>query len=437
MPQFLWYNRLISDMKNKSAVVVGCGIVGLLSAYFLHRAGLKVSVIDAGPNPLTNYDRAKAGATFSGADARHVSATETSPHASSSMHEQIYKGVREGGWLSKDPKLLTTEEKAWMKDFDHLTKEQEHFNMFTKTVVNVNNLGKDMWRKLTQEDPDLFKDCGMQEKITVFFLDQETFFSETDVETKANPDYPVKTLTLKEIIKEYPAMEEPINKGIIAGGLVLDGFAVQAISFCRNVIARMEREGVDFSWNNEVTNLEEIGKNFDYYLVSTGVSIAKKVMGVAGVWIKIPNSGFKNPFKIATPYPTGYINATLFENSLLLSGGYGFIGKDIRNEESQGIQTLFEDIKRNIKRVFPAIYQRALLDGTLDEKACVRPMKATGLGVFEVENKGKAKIIYVGANNAGGFTQAPVIAQSVLDVVNERESLLLKEYASDLSFFKR
>src|SRR5437867_413043 len=99
-------------MRHKSEVIViGAGIVGLMSAYQLEKAGFPVTVFDAGPDPsLANYDRSKAGTTFRGGNARHISASETSPHATASRSGIIYKLTSQGGWLAKDPALLTPSE---------------------------------------------------------------------------------------------------------------------------------------------------------------------------------------------------------------------------------------------------------------------------------------------------------------------------------------
>lgn len=424
-------------MRTERINVVGAGIVGLLSAYYLNKVGFEVSVFDTGPNPLSNndYDKDRTGATFSGGNARHVSATETSPHASPSMKGQIYISGDEGGWLAKDPNRLNLAEKAWMNEFELVTQRPELFSQFTQTVVRINNLGKDLWRKLMSEDPELFINVQVQQPLTIFFLDEPTFKSETVVETGANPLYPPKPLTKEEIIQEYPVMKDAISKEIIAGGLILDGFALNAISFCTNVIRRLQSNGVNFFWDTEVTSLQDLDPS-DYYLISTGARKQdflkntpshQKIMGVAGVWVRIPNSGLTGAFKIACPYPTGYINGTLKGEDLILSGGYGFIGEDNLDRQSPGIQILFDDMKRNVQRVFPESFDKALKDGALDERACVRPVKPSGLGVFEVMDN----VIFAGSNSAGGFTQSLVIAAAVLDTINGKDNFLIKACSQD------
>ncbi len=401
------------EFQDKKVNVIGAGIIGLMSAYYLNESGFEVSVFDAGPDPLINYDRNKAGTTFSGGDARHVSATETSPHASPAMAGKIYLGVEQGGWLAKDPSKLTDPERAWMAEFDQLTQDPRTFNRNTKTVTRINNYGKDLWRDLRRKYPQLFNGVGFQEPLTVLFLDRDTFESEIAVETRANPSYPVQIFNTG-------------GSELIAGGLILDGFAVNSISLCRNMIRSLQNQGVDFSWNKPVTSLEDIPP-VNHYLISTGARPQnfslrtpshQKIMGVAGVWIKIPNPGLEGPIKIAAPYPTGYINGTLENQDLVLSGGYGFIGQDELDRQSPQIQYLLEDLSRNVSTLFPESYARALKEGTLDPRACVRPMRANGLWVLNTVKKSGQTVIFAGGNNAGGFTQAPVIATAALDIFN-------------------
>lgn len=434
---------VVEALQDKKVTVVGAGIVGLLSAYYLNRSGLKVQVFDAGPNPLIDYDRSKTGATFSGGNARHVSATETYPHASSSMNGKIYRGVNEGGWLAKNPNLLTTDEKRWMDDFDMLTWKPDLFDRFAQTVVGVNNLGKDLWRKLMVEDPELFQGTGLQEPATIFFLDEPTFQSETLVESQAN--LTCETIYPEEIKARYPAMADALLRKVIVGGLIVDSFALNAISFCRNLIRRLEDKGVSFTWNQAVTDVESINTLSNYYFISTGAfrqdflrgtHSDQKIMGVAGVWIRIPNPGLEGPIKIATPYPTGYINGTVEGKSLLLSGGYGFIGQDRLDEQSPGIKTLFDDLERNVASIFPESYTKALSEDSLDQRACVRPMKPSGLGVIEILDKGAYKIVFAGGNNAGGFTQAPAVANTAVEIINGQVDIFLQRvYATDRSLY--
>src|SRR3989344_7232912 len=428
--------------KEKEITVIGAGIVGLIAAYYFNKAGLKGSVSDKGPDPLTSYDRHKTGTTFSGGNARHVSATETTPHAASSMNGLIYRSPAEGGWLAKDKLALTDVELEWMDHFNRLTWKKELFAEFTQTVIDVNNQGKALWRKLMKEDRKLFQDTNIHGPATVFFVDDATFRSETITESRANTS--VRILSPKQIMSGYPALRNAVVIETIVGGLIIDSFALNAISFCKNVINQLKSDGVNFRWNQIVNNVADTGKASDYYFVSTGAAKQDfltgdnhdKIMGVVGVWIKIPNPGLLGPIKIATPYPSGYINGTIENQSLVLSGGYGFIGQDKLDEQSEGIQALFEDLRTNVANIFPTSYATALKEKTLDQKACVRPMKSSGLGVFEVLNRDGYKLIFAGGNNAGGFTQAPAIAEAALEVIRTGDSPLRLAYSEDRLLYR-
>lgn len=424
-------------MPKETVNIIGGGIVGLMSAFYLNRAGFEVSVFDAGPNPLNDYNLARAGATFSGGDARHVSATETVPHATSSMTGQIHKGIIDGGWDAKGGVDLNYAERDWAIRFDQLTRDPDWISKNTATVAGVNNYSKALWRRLMPEEADLFRGTNVQSDITVYFLDRKTLESEAEAETLANPDFPIRVLTADEVKRHNPeGMTNPVERGIIVGGLIIDGFSINAISFCRNLIRKLDKSGTDFFWEARVDSLDEIPDS-DYSFISTGAKKQKflegtnssgSIMGVAGVWIRIPNPGLKGPIKIATPYPTGYINGTLEGNDLLLSGGYGFVGEeDEIGFESADIRMLLEDLERNIANVFPASYKSALAQESLTPRVCVRPMRADGLGVFEIMKGGK--VIFAGANNAGGFTQAPVVAEAVLDTLNGKSHFLSQAYS--------
>jgi|GEM_PF-2747677 len=431
---------MISIRHKAEVIVIGSGIVGLMCAYQLEKAGFSVTVFDAGPDPTSgNYDRSKAGTTFRGGNARHISATETCPHATASRSGIIYKPTWQGGWLAKDPAFLTPSETKWMADFEYFTTQSSLIDNYMDDTAYVNNLGKKLWKKLKRENRDLFKNTGVKHRVSVFFLDQKTFESEADFEDKYNPS--VRRLYPKNIKKTYPGLEYACQKGIIAGGIEEDCIAINAIDFCVNVIQYLKAKGVEFRWGERVVEIttaqdskvirlvteRQEAINAEYYVISTGyfsqnlvsnTKCAGKIMGVTGVWIHIPNPDFKGSFKIDAPEPTGYINATLKDKTLAVSGGYGFIGNDNLDLESPGIQALFSDMEGVIKKIFPESYDRALREGSLDRRACVRPMTAYGLGVFEaLPTSSGGKAIIIGANSAGGFTQAPAIAQAVVEVM--------------------
>ncbi len=443
-------------------IVVGTGIVGLMSAFYLHEAGFKVTCVDAGPDPTNlHYDKRMAGTTFRSGNARHVTATETDPHATSSRAGLIYKPSGEGGWLAKDPTLLTDEEKKWMDDFESFTKQGSRIDQYTDDVCYVNNLGKKLWRKIIRDHGNLFTGTGLQYGVSIFFLDKERAKSEAEFEDKYNRK--VERLTIEEIESSYPSLAYACEKGFITGGIKEDCITVNSIDLCVNIINYLKTKKVEFNWREYVVEMKRTKQGdiaglvtakrkilrANHYVLSPGwlsqsclkeTKTAGKIMGVCGCWIHIPNpglemetlvahafdqnfvpGGFKGPFKIDAPEPTGYINATLEGSKLVVSGGYGFVGNDLKATPSfdwPGIQALFDHFEGVIKKIFPQSYKEAYQAGSLDRRICVRPMTASGLGLFEILETAKGgKALVVGANSAGGFTQAPAIADAAVDAI--------------------
>jgi len=430
-------------MKSAEAItVIGAGSVGLMSAFYLDQAGYKVSVIDAGPNPTKKYNPLQAGATYSGSDARHVSATETEPWASKSMLGLLDIPTSKNGWLAKDSKEITKNERAWINAFYDVCKQPELQKLYGKQVININNHGKSLWKKLEVSHPYLFVNTKAGNPMVNFFLDQESLDDQTAVEKICNPYCTI--LSTSDISRRLPCLRKPTLSGTIIGGFEVDGFALHAITLSQNIINYLQNKGVLFSWNEKLIKIEKQDGQLSclktdakrtivshHYVISTGVfednliqNVAQSVMGVAGVWITIPNPGMTHPFKIAAPRPTGFINGTVRGKDLLLSGGYGFIGKDPLDINSPGLKGLFNHMEKVISTVFPNHYEQAKKNNSLDRRACVRPGTITGLGIFESIPTHNGKLIIIGGNCAGGFTQAPTIAQAVVDsLTNKKNSM--------------
>ena len=132
----------------------------------------------------------------------------------------------------------------WMATFDRLTWKGELFNTFTQIVIDINRQGKDLWRRWMKDDKKLFEGTNRQGPASVFFLDGETFRSETAAEQEA--DLGVSVLSSRQIMADYPALRTAINEEVVVGGLIIDSFALNAISLGRNIINALRKNGSRF-----------------------------------------------------------------------------------------------------------------------------------------------------------------------------------------------
>lgn len=480
------YNILIYMNQNKqnNVIVVGTGAVGLMTAYYLNKAEFQVTCFDFGPDPTDlHYDERMSSTTYRSGNARHVTATETSSLASSSRKGLIYKTPFEGGWMSKDISQLTPPEKKWVDDFEYFTNHPEIIDRYNDDICAVNNKGKKLWHELIGDNKKIFENCGLQLGVGIFFLNRKHFIkgevdsmerakSEADFEDLYNPK--VKRLNLEEVRGAYPAFEDAFNNDLLVGGLTEDCITVNSIDFCANTINYLKSKGVVFRWGEFIFEMKRNGNGevsgvtsakgemltAEHYVFSTGwlthgifkdTRSEDKIMGVLGCWVTIPNPGleaetlvahafdpksyvpkcFSGPFKIDAPEPTNYINATLEGSKLIVSGGYGFIGNDVTNIPNikwPGVQAQFKHFEDIVKKIFPKAYEEAEITGSLDRRMCARPVTACGLGVFEEIKSTEGKTIIVGANAAGGFTQAPALAEAVVDSLQNKNNEIHKMY---------
>lgn len=422
------------------AIVIGAGVGGLFAVRELQKAGFTVDVFDAGPDPEdTLADPQLFGTTFR-ADARHISATETSPHATTSRAGLIHKSVSDGGWLAKDATQLSANEIQWIKRFDTLAKTKGGCEDFARDVIQLNNLGKDLWWNLLRTEPWLFASAAVESPVTILVHTKEAWKSEEEIEREANVG--LKALDETAIGDLHPVLREACRTGAIAGGLIVDSLALNAASFCRALIRHLTEAGAMFNWDQRVSGYAAAEPSWakfespgfgvlkaDLYVIDAGIpqgdvlvgsQAYNKIMGVAGCFIRIPNPGLRGPIKILAQEPTGFVNVTRHGTDLLLSGGYGFIGNSQADSESPGVRTLFEGLEQVARNIFPAAYQAALSSSSLSRRACARPSTPTGLPLLEKRSgPGGSRIIVAGGNSAGGFTQAPAMGRLICEAITE------------------
>jgi glycine/D-amino acid oxidase-like deaminating enzyme len=428
---------MLTVNRNHSRVlVIGAGIIGLVSAYHLRAAGFQVSILDAGPDP-TSLPRPteRLGATFRGGNARHISVTETAPHASSARTGLITLPTAVAGWFAKSSPIISHSEHAWMADFEALTTNMDLHARYTRAVVEINALGKSGWQTLLHDRPDLFANAGLESPLTILYPTLPAMEAEVPFDRQFDPACAV--VSASELCARYPGLTPAFTAGHLVGGLVIDGYALNAITFCTNLIEDL-KDRVAFTWGRRATGISrdkdggilgiiaDEGELLlaDHYVIASGaldrhllhnMPLAGRIMGVAGCWITIPRHSLPGALKIYAPDPTSYINITADNDRLLISGGYGFIGDEDIDPESPGILALFDRLEAIISRVFPEQYTMARQANLLDRRVCVRPMTATGLPIFEIlPCIGGGSLIITGGNSAGGFTQAPVVASAVL-----------------------
>lgn len=436
-----------------SVTLVGAGIVNLVTALHLVRAGHRVEVFESAPDPRENADWTAYGCTRGGGDGRMFTLTEADSYNGRAWPggDLLLRPISAHGWRITKPGELSAEERRWADDFHRMPAWLA--DSYNADVFAMNRAGGEGWHRLMASDPGLFA-SGYQDGILRLFTDDEYF--RWHVARNDRVGATRRVLTPDEVSTAYPALADACAAGTVAGGLEVVGFTVNIHGFLAGLVDLLVAEGVRFRWRTPVSAIDWTAPGragglvtaagvvrSDHYVVSPGVygddvlrgtQSHERIQGMLGVWITVPNvePRLAHSVKIARRgHDAEETNVTLGtgesgEPVLICGAGYGWTGLDPGNVDSGELQALFDALEDTIRRFFPKAFAAAR---DQDRRVCVRPWTSSCLGVFEtVPTSGGGVLAVTGGHNTGGFTQAPVVAEAVLAAFEGRRHPMHTRY---------
>jgi glycine/D-amino acid oxidase-like deaminating enzyme len=431
-------------------IVVGAGIVNLMTALYLQWEGWDVAIFDKMNDPFSNGDWQKKGATFGGSNARMFSFTEAdnynekSSKIYSNMLNVFQNDIHHEGWRVIDE--IGKNESEWIRRFQSVSAINAH--IYSNEIYSFNKESGNLWNKLIQKEQHLFDGTNLREGIIRLYSEREDYMASVSLHKTLHSF--LYELDRGQIQREYPFLKDSIDKDMFGGAMMVKGFTLQIHDLCRNLIGHLKRNNVEFFWNQE---LETIEKNNNgeiaglriqgslytakHYVLSLGaycggiydnMSSRNIIHGVLGVWMALPNPyGLEHSMKIHKKGRIGEdTNVTVVEENnvknIILGSGYGYVGNIASNNaELTQLSPIYDSLKNTAATYFPEAYDIASDNGAIlkDLKYCVRPFTPDGLGVFEVaKNKNSGYTIITGGHNTGGFTLSPIVASSVAQTLN-------------------
>lgn len=427
-------------------LLVGAGAVHLVTALGLSRAGYRVRVLDAAPDPRSTHDWRLHGATHGGADARMVTATEATCHnlhaCSTHADGALVHAVRDGGWAVGDPGALGTPARVWCEAFADLSEVEGQ--RIADGIHRSNLHGLELWRNLRRELPWLFEPAGWCDGVLRTYEVPSKLRRAESLERELGTLR--RVLTAEALAWDYPTYANAVADGAVHGALWVDGFTVQVHALCERLIDELESRGVAITWQRPVRRIlrdaagRVTGVETDdgversmHYGVSAGVGMAglmgEAVHGMAGVWLTISSpDGATHAAKIRVQpgraiEEVNVIPArdTAGRSVLHLGAGFAYLGDCSAGHrldlDHPDVQQLFRELEDIAGRYYPDSTRRARTDGSLrsSRRACVRPWTADGRSLFGVHTTADdGWLVATGGHNTGGFTQAPVVAEAVL-----------------------
>lgn len=449
---------------DRSVTLVGGGIVNLITALELVRHGYDIVLYDRAPDPRGDAHWTEYGCTRGGGDGRMFTLTEADSYHSrawrpdGTSNDLLGVPISDRGWLVSKPGGLLAMERRWADDFHQIPPWLAA--SYNDDIFDVNRAAGGRWADLIDSDSRLFGDnTGYREGILRLYT--EVDYLSWHIARNNRVGATRRILTPSQVRAAYPALEDACADGTVAGGIEVVGFTVNIHKFVAQLVDMLEREGVQFHWNDPVTGIRwgESGLadgietttgivRSRHYVLSPGAygdellrgtESHGQIQGMLGVWLTVPNVDppLEHSVKIARKgHRAEETNVTLAtdeygEPTLICGSGYGWTGLDPGNIDSAELDVLFDALEDTLRRFFPRAYVAARGAGTLDasRRLCVRPWTASCLGVFErVEATGGGTLIVTGGHNTGGFAQSPVVAEAVLAAFEGREHTMHSRY---------
>lgn len=435
--------------RQRRVVMVGAGIVNLVTALALAKRQYKVLIYDQGPAPdeagVTWRD---FGATFGGADGRIYSFNEARHHHVSYPANIPFRlGISDGGWLSYPKDMLLSCEQAWIDVFESVPSWLA--KRYNADIIRFNKDSHVGWRVLRREHAELFESAGFREPLYRVYQSPEKFKKARRNEAALGAV--LQELAPEQISEELPALAEAMSAGHIAGALKVVGFSVNSHVFARMLVRLLTEYGVHFHWRRRMTGVSSDatgrvrgvdvdGERIEAhdYVLSLGAyglhipglePMQSQVGAVIGMWRTLPNTKprLEVPLKVGRK---GFASDGAAEGANVIPGidhhgtpvlhcssGHGFIGMNPSRVEVRALEELVRCVDETVASLFPDKYAQARAAGALDElpRYCVRPWTPSGLGLFGMKPTREGGIlIYTGGHNTGGFAQSPEVAQAVI-----------------------
>jgi D-amino-acid dehydrogenase len=386
----------------KSVAVIGAGIAGLTTAYYLAKEGYSVTVYEQERYPAMKTSFANGG---------QVSVSNSEVWTTWS---NVKKGFK---WMfKKDAPLLIRPRLDWAQ-----WKWMAKFLYYTATGAYEENTKTTI--KLGLEATKLYREIGVEEGMSFdqspsgilhFYKDPEYFENAKQAQAIYRTNGvawdilgPMQTKALDKTLGDV--------KDIVGGAWTWHDWTGDIHKFCYQLADILEKKySVTFHYNWKINHIEEVSY-YDAVVIANGVG-AEKLANSAGDSLGIyPVKGYSITINNVNPkyLPTvsllddqAKIVTSSLGNRFRVAGTAELAGEnyDIRRDR---IQPLLDWVHTNFPNINTHDYT---------QWACLRPMTPNMLPVVQQSKKNK-QVFYHAGHGHLGWTLSPATAKQVVELI--------------------
>lgn len=389
----------------KNVAVIGAGITGITTAYYLARAGHKVTVYEQERHPAMRTSFANGG---------QVSVSNSEVWTTWS---NVKKGIR---WMfRKDAPLLIRPRLDWAQ-WKWIARFLWHtargaYKKNTETTIALGLQARELYREIQQEEGIEFDRTASG--ILHFYKDEQYYNAAKHSKAIYN-DNGVEwdILTTIQTLSMDPALSGLSE--LKGGAWTKSDFTGDIHKFCYEMERVLrDKYGVVFHYNWEIKHIEDVSF-YDAVVVSNGVGSEKlaKTVGdnlgiypVKGYSITINNVDSKHLPRVSLLDDQAKIVTASLGNRFRVAGTAELAGEnyDIRRDR---IQPLLDWVHTNFPNINTHDYS---------SWACLRPMTSNMLPIVK-QSDSNAKVFYNTGHGHLGWTLAPATAQAVTKIITSK-----------------
>ena len=390
----------------KKVAVIGAGIAGLTTAYYLAREGYSVVVYEQERYPAMRTSFANGG---------QVSVSNSEVWTTWS---NVKKGIK---WMfKKDAPLLIRPRLDWAQ-WKWMTK----FLYYTVTGAYEKNTKETI--RLGLEASKLYKEIGIDEGMSfdqspsgiLHFYKDEQYFEAAKQSQSIYQSNGVAWDILGPM--QTKAIDRNLGdiKDLVGGAWTWHDWTGDIHKFCYQLASILENKyGVTFHYNWKINHLEELSF-YDAVVVANGVGSEKLANSIGDSLGIYPVKGYSITINNVDPYHLPQVSllddqakivTSTLGNRFRVAGTAELAGEnyDIRRDR---IQPLLDWVHTNFPNINTHDYT---------QWACLRPMTPNMVPVVRQSTKNK-QVFYHAGHGHLGWTLSPATAKQVVELIkNER-----------------